>query len=257
MMEHKLADLRSQQVDALVVSCPSCFLQFDLNQAAALRQPAGAHSGGAPAPATGKRLAGIPVFYITELIALALGHSPAELGLDMHRVGVDAFLEKWAGGLERRGALAERFDLASLQVCAGCRACDADCPVAQVEEDFVPSDIIAKVLAGDLDSVLESPALWRCTDCMTCYELCHSRIGMAEVFEQLKRMAVETGQVPAAVRASYQTFLAEGVLGAGRTSARQKLGLPEPPETGIDELRRVLAAPDAAERAGNEREARQ
>ena len=75
----KLADVAEQGADALVVSCPSCFLQFDLNQATLLRESAAARR--------------LPVFYITELIALALGMDPAELGLDMHRVGVDSFLE--------------------------------------------------------------------------------------------------------------------------------------------------------------------
>jgi heterodisulfide reductase subunit C len=111
----------------------------------------------------------------------------------------------------------------------------------------VPSAIMRSVLAGDLEAVLASGAPWRCTDCMTCYERCHSRIGMAEVFEQLKRMAAETGQVPAAVRTGYQVFLAEGVLGSGRASTREKLGLPELPKNGIDELRRVLAKPEDKE----------
>jgi heterodisulfide reductase subunit C len=263
MLRRKLDDVREQGVDALVVSCPSCFLQFDLNQAALLRE-SDASRASAEAAATGEASApgspgnpgdgsrpagpaGVPVFYITELIALALGHEPAELGVDMHRVSAAPFLEKWAAKLEQRAELAKDFNLGELQICAGCRACDADCPVSHAEEDFVPSTVITSLLAGGLEAVLDGPNPWRCTDCMTCFERCHSRIGMAQVFEQLKRLARERGRVPAAVQSSYQAFLKDGALGTGRASAREKLGLPAQPENGIVELKAVLATPESAE----------
>jgi heterodisulfide reductase subunit C len=228
MLERKLGDVRAQEVDALVVSCPSCFLQFDLNQATQNR------AGGA----------GVPVFYITELLALARGHTPEELGLARHRVETAPFLDKWALRLEQRKALAQAFDLNLLQTCASCGACDADCPVAQTEAGFVPSAIMGRLVAGDLETVLEGPELWNCVDCMTCFERCHSRIGMAETFEKLKRLAQTRGHEPAAVRANYETFLSTGTLGSGRAAVREKLGLPSLPESGIDDLKVVLAAPE-------------
>jgi len=76
----KLTELQNEQVDALVVVCPSCFQQFDLNQAALQRAKEDIH---------------IPVLYLSELIALAYGHEPDEIGLSMHRVSVDPFLERW------------------------------------------------------------------------------------------------------------------------------------------------------------------
>ncbi len=45
MLERKLSDVRSQEIDALVVSCPSCFLQFDLNQAAQTPRDRRRHTG--------------------------------------------------------------------------------------------------------------------------------------------------------------------------------------------------------------------
>jgi heterodisulfide reductase subunit B/heterodisulfide reductase subunit C len=225
MLERKLGDVRGREVDALVVSCPSCFLQFDLNQATQNRAVGG----------------GVPVFYLTELLALARGHDPEELGLARHRVEVAPFLDKWAARLEQRKALAEAFDLGLLQTCASCGACDADCPVAQTEAGFVPSSVIGSLLAGDLETLLEGPDVWRCVDCMTCFERCHSRIGMAEVFEKLKRLAQAHGREPAAVRANYEAFLTTGTLGSGRQAVREKLGLPSLPECGIDDLKAVLA----------------
>ena len=226
MCKNKLTDMQEQGADAMVVCCPSCLQQFDLNQAAMLRETASE---------------GLPVFYITELLALAMGFTPEELGLEMHRVSVAPFLAKWRTRLDQRAVLAESFNLADLQICASCRACDADCPVAKTNEDFVPSSFIADLLAGEIEDILERPTLWQCIDCLTCYERCHSRIGMAEVFEKLKRLAREKGRVPASAQSSYETFLASGVLGSARTSVREKLGLPPMPACGGEELKRLLA----------------
>lgn len=225
MCGRKLSDIRDQGADALVVSCPSCFLQFDLNQATQVR-------------AAGQ--VGIPVFYVTELIALALGMGPVELGLEMHRVSVEPFLEKWPVKLAQRAAVARGFDLAELQMCAACKACDDDCPVAQADERFLPSAIVSELLAGDLEGILERGDLWRCSDCMTCYERCHSRLGMAEMFQRLKSLAQEEGKVPVAVRSSYQTFAETGMLGTPRQTAREKLDLCPLPANGFDELRMIL-----------------
>ncbi|HHL40546.1 MAG TPA: hypothetical protein ENJ37_08570 [Deltaproteobacteria bacterium] len=76
----KLAELRDAGVDAMVLCCPSCFLQFDNNQHLMERE--------------GERL-GVPVLYFTEMLGLAMGYGPDELGLSNHRVDVTPFLEKW------------------------------------------------------------------------------------------------------------------------------------------------------------------
>lgn len=226
MLGRKLTDLADSGVDAVVVSCPSCFLQFDLNQATLLRD---------------KKGKGLPVFYITELIALGLGMEPAALGLDMHRVDVGEFLAKWQSKLEQRALLAKHFDLNTLQACATCRACDADCPVARTHPGFIPSAVIGRLAAGELDVILDGPDPWRCVDCMTCFERCHSRIGMAKVFERLRKLAREKQTAPASVCTSFDSFLAHGILGLGRTSARDRLGLPPLPPSGLETLRAILA----------------
>jgi len=76
----KLKELKSIGVDAMVLCCPSCFLQFDNNQF--LMEKEGESYG-------------IPVLYFTDLLGLAMGYSPEELGLNQHRISVDGFLEKW------------------------------------------------------------------------------------------------------------------------------------------------------------------
>jgi heterodisulfide reductase subunit C len=165
---------------------------------------------------------------------------PGALGLDMHRVSVEPFLEKWPLKLAQREAIAQEFDLSELQTCAACKACDDDCPVAQTDDSFVPSAIMGQLLAGDLQGIFERGDIWRCTDCLICYERCHSRFGMAEVFQRVKMMARQEGKVPVAVLSNYQTFRETGMLGTPRQSAREKLGLSPLPEDGSADLKSLL-----------------
>lgn len=221
----KLSDLMREEVDALVVVCPSCFQQFDLNQAALQRANEEVH---------------IPVFYLAELMALAMGHSPEEIGLDMHRVPVDTFLEVWQERAVDKEQLAMYFDVSLLGTCYSCLACKDDCPVCKIDPSFQPTEIIGDLIRGRLDDVVAEGQLWKCLECYTCQELCHSRIGMAETFRRLKEIAMERGTGPGSVAAAYSEFLATGTLGKPRESARRKLRLGALPEGGGDVVARLL-----------------
>ncbi len=76
----KLKELKAIGADALVLCCPSCFLQFDNNQFLMEKE--------------GEKF-GIPVIYFTELLGLALGYTPEELGMNNHRVDCSSFVDKW------------------------------------------------------------------------------------------------------------------------------------------------------------------
>lgn len=222
----KLTDLMRNDVDALVVVCPSCFQQFDLNQAALQRA---------------KEDVNVPVFFLSELIALGMGHSAEEIGLDMHRVSVEPFLEKWQSREADKARLAAHFDVSLIGKCATCTACKDDCPVCKVDPTFQPTEIIADLMEGRIDEVLASGQVWKCLECFTCQELCHSDIGMAETFRKLKELAMAAGHGPESVSAAYSEFLKSGVLGKPRESARKKLGLTPLPKTGGDAVARLLA----------------
>lgn len=222
----KLTELTGEQVDALVVVCPSCFQQFDLNQAALRRNNEDLN---------------IPVFFLTELMALAMGHDPATLGFDLHRVPVDPFLAAWEQRTADRELLAEVFDLKTLATCDSCRACKDDCPVSRIDPDFQPVEIIADLLAGKLDDVVAGEQIWKCVECFTCQERCHSRIGWAGLFRTLKERAIAAGNRPDSVVSAYEEILSAGTLGRPRESMRKKLGLRPLPPTGGDALARLLA----------------
>ena len=80
MARLKLKELKAVGADALVLCCPSCFLQFDNNQFLMEKE--------------GEKL-GVPVIYITELLGLAMGYSAEELGMTSHRVDCSGFVRKW------------------------------------------------------------------------------------------------------------------------------------------------------------------
>ncbi|MFX0072407.1 MAG: CoB--CoM heterodisulfide reductase iron-sulfur subunit B family protein [Candidatus Hermodarchaeota archaeon] len=67
--------------EAFIVICPACFQQMDTNQKNA------------------EKLAdttfGIPILYLTELLALAMGIKPDDIGLKFHRSRLTALLEKY------------------------------------------------------------------------------------------------------------------------------------------------------------------
>jgi len=68
--------------EAFIVICPACFQQMDTNQ-----KKAGTQSN---------NTFDIPILYLTELLALAFGYPPDELGLKFHRARLTSFLEKYS-----------------------------------------------------------------------------------------------------------------------------------------------------------------
>ena len=187
------------------------------------------------------------MLYLTELIALGMGHSPEEIGLDMHRVSVAPFLEKWEARGEDKARLASSFDVSLLAKCDACQACKDDCPVCQVDPTFQPTEIIGRLMNGELEDVIAEGQAWKCLECFTCQEMCHSRIGMAETFRRLKELAMASEHGNDAVATAYATFLSTGRLGAPKEGARKKLGLEPLPASGGESLARVLANDEGVE----------
>jgi len=80
MLEHKLACIRQAGVDCIVNACPFCHLQFDRGQLAVNEKFGTDYS--------------IPVLHYSQLLGLALGFSPGELGIEQNAVQNIEFLAK-------------------------------------------------------------------------------------------------------------------------------------------------------------------
>jgi heterodisulfide reductase subunit B len=79
-LKKKMDSIKKAGADVIVVNCPSCFQQFDTRQRDLTKQFEIEY--------------GIPVLYLTELYALAMGFTPDELGLKYHRTRLRGLLEK-------------------------------------------------------------------------------------------------------------------------------------------------------------------
>jgi CoB--CoM heterodisulfide reductase subunit B len=214
----------TKKADAISLTCPSCFMQYDSRQY--LMQK------------SGEKL-NVPILYYPELLGLAMGFMPEELGMDMHRIDAAEFLSTWDSKYNYLKMLGEIFDLNSLRRCYECGACVNDCPVVKINPEFAPNEIIRRLLSGELEAVIASHSIWRCVDCYTCYELCPQKMGMNKIFDKLKHLALEKGNAPKGFSASIEMFRREGRLGEP-TSVRKKLKLPEPPKSGAEELKKLL-----------------
>jgi len=75
----KIRVVRDRGADAMTTFCPGCMLQYELAQIALKKE-----LGGEP----------IPVLNYMELLALAMGHSPRDIGLALHAVPTRGIVEK-------------------------------------------------------------------------------------------------------------------------------------------------------------------
>ncbi len=81
ILANKFSSGISSGAEAFVVICPACFQQMDTNQKKAEKQ-------------SGKTF-GVPILYLTELMALAFGVKPDEIGLKFHRSRLTNLLDKF------------------------------------------------------------------------------------------------------------------------------------------------------------------
>jgi len=76
----KLFNISQAQPDCIITVCPFCFLQLDIGQLSIQRQF--------------KESYNIPILHYPELLGLAMGIKPDELGLHTHRISTEGVLKK-------------------------------------------------------------------------------------------------------------------------------------------------------------------
>ena len=76
--------------------------------------------------------------------------------------------------------------------CYQCGACTSSCPSGR-ELYRGPRRIVRLILAGDVEAVLKSDDLWRCTGCGACTEVCRMEIDVAGILTRLRQLEREHG----------------------------------------------------------------
>jgi Fe-S oxidoreductase len=84
-------------------------------------------------------------------------------------------------------------------ICYQCGSCTSSCPSGR-ELYRGPRRLVRLILAGEIDAVLKSDDLWRCTECGTCTTVCRMDIDIAAVLHSLRRLEREHGGIRCAER---------------------------------------------------------
>jgi heterodisulfide reductase subunit B len=79
MIDNKFKSIQESGANCVTLVCPACFQQFDFNQRELSKDKEVGYD--------------FPVFYLSELVALAFGFKPEELGMNFHRVRATKLLE--------------------------------------------------------------------------------------------------------------------------------------------------------------------
>ena len=80
MVAKHTGDAKDEGADAMVTPCPLCHLNLDGYQAKARRQ-------------NKRGKADLPILHLPQLIGMAMGLDPKELGINKHLVSTDAFIK--------------------------------------------------------------------------------------------------------------------------------------------------------------------
>ncbi|MFX1409483.1 MAG: CoB--CoM heterodisulfide reductase iron-sulfur subunit B family protein [Promethearchaeota archaeon] len=79
MIDNKLKAIQTAGANCVVVVCPACYQQYEFNQRELNKRNNTEYN--------------IPIFYLSELIALAFGYSFEEIGLNFHRIKPNELFE--------------------------------------------------------------------------------------------------------------------------------------------------------------------
>jgi NADPH-dependent glutamate synthase beta subunit-like oxidoreductase len=90
-------------------------------------------------------------------------------------------------------ALDRILDFEKLKYCFECGICTASCPVAELlPEHYNPRILLHSLPLGD-DKLLKSAELWLCAWCYRCHRRCPQDLKLPEIFQAVRRFAVESG----------------------------------------------------------------
>ena len=79
MIDNKLKSISEAGANCVAVVCPACYQQYEFNQRELNKRNSTDYD--------------LPIFYLSELIALAFGYKPEEIGLNFHRIKANKLFE--------------------------------------------------------------------------------------------------------------------------------------------------------------------
>ncbi|MBI5789344.1 MAG: hypothetical protein HZA78_10860 [Candidatus Schekmanbacteria bacterium] len=223
LIRRKVRSMKAAGADCMVVVCPSCFVQYDI-QSRNL-----------------KKDFRLPVLHLMEVLALVFGLPVEELNLNRHTTDVSTVLAK-AGIAPATSDLSKRFNLEQLRLCCG--SCTYECNVAKSHPEdagaFDPLNIVRMIVNGEIEKAVASPDIWRCVGCFDCAVFCPQNRGLGNVFETLRQIAIERGIIPEVAKSRLHAFQETGREAKGSEMTRKKLGLPATPRIEVSQIKCLL-----------------
>lgn len=223
-IHRKLQHMKEAGAEVILVSCPNCYSQFEYEQLALERQDYSYN---------------LPVFFITDLIGMALGLEPRDLGMDYHVIDVYPALKSIKKIMITREKIHDSFDIDEIEKCIKCSACVDDCPPTKLEL-LDPPALLEKIISGRLDEVLEDPTIWNCLDCYTCLEMCPDGVGFVTHLKKLRNMAAEKGLTSDGFSRQEETFKRLLKVVPDSKSKRKRLGLPDLKPADAEDLKEKI-----------------
>jgi len=92
-------------------------------------------------------------------------------------------------------ALDRILEFEQLKYCFECGICTASCPVAELlPEHYNPRILLHSLPLAD-EKLLKSAELWLCAWCYRCHRRCPQDLKLPEIFQAVRRFAVESGYI--------------------------------------------------------------
>ncbi|MHA1805068.1 MAG: 4Fe-4S dicluster domain-containing protein [Promethearchaeota archaeon] len=138
-----------------------------------------------------------------------------------------------------------------IKYCYQCSRCTDNCPVSAVSIDFYttsgynPRANILNALLGYKDAIFSADplAIWGCTVCDTCDEVCPQNIELTEIFTFLKNKSTEMGKAPEFIYGQAKAIFENGKAIPSQPAIerrRQQLGLPEIPSPDVNIVQSLI-----------------
>jgi len=135
-----------------------------------------------------------------------------------------------------------------LMYCYQCNHCTYECPVSDAvgADVYNPRKLILYSFLGMKGNIIgqkENAALWACTTCDTCDEVCPNKIELTHIFYTLRNLSVKAKEAPAAYITQAKTIW-ENAKAIPKQPAiqrrREQMNLSELPDPDLGEIQAIL-----------------
>lgn len=137
-----------------------------------------------------------------------------------------------------------------IKYCYQCNRCTDNCPVSDATDQFYnrlydPRANILSSLLGYKDAIfsIDPVAIWGCTVCDTCDEVCPQKIELTEIFSFLKNESIKRGKGPDNIFAQAKAVFESAKAIPSQAAIerrRQQMGLPAVAAPDVNEVQTLL-----------------